>query len=494
MVLKTVMVVLALMLVGEVQAQCPDGTPPPCAGTPIRTASPWSVAVLPFHNLTRDTADAFLADGLTEELIIRLSQVRRLDVKSRFESERARPRAAGDPRALGRELRAAYLVTGSLQQAGQRIRLRVALVRAATGVQVWGDVYDRVGTDILTIQSDISRAVASAITSQLLPDERAALARRPTNDPIAFNLYLRGVGAINTIAEPAIREGLDYLDRAIAVDSDFAQAYAYQALAWVLLADGYVVAREGYARSRQAAAQALDRDSTIALAWAALAWAVLAVDHDTPRALRLARRAVDLDPHLPLAHLALANTLSLAGASPDSISASARHAWEADTLSTVNAITYLWILHRLRRADTLSAMLSRMQTVLTAEEFRTFDGLVRLLRGDAAGAAERLSWTHYGGDVAGEYVRSLLAVGRRDAAFAVLDSIRQYAARAYYNPYNIAKAYAALGEADSAFALLDRAYEQRTTYLLWLDADVGFERLRTDPRWATLRRRIGLAR
>ena len=162
------------------------------------------------------------------------------------------------------------------------------------------------------------------------------------------------------------------------------------------------------------------------------------------------------------------------------------------TLSAQGANFCLWVLHRLGRADTLAAMLARTEDVLPQEVARAFHGMTRLLRGDAAGAAEQLSWRYYGGDVAGEYVRALLLIGRRDAAVAVLDSMRQYAATAYYNPYNVAKAYAALGATDSAFAWLDRAYEQRTGYLTWLDVDVGFESLHADPRWAALRRRMGL--
>lgn len=163
-----------------VSAQCPDGSPPPCARAARATAAPSnSVAVLYFDNLSRDTADAFLADGLTDELITRLSQVHRLDVRSRFESLRVRGQRAGDPRVLGRTLRAEYLVTGSLQQAGQRVRVNVALVRAPSGAQVWGEVYDRAG-DFLSIQADIAREVAGAITGRLLPQEQASLTRLPT--------------------------------------------------------------------------------------------------------------------------------------------------------------------------------------------------------------------------------------------------------------------------------------------------------------------------
>src|SRR5713101_9190997 len=136
--------VVAVLPTVPLAAQCPDGSPPPCRqlGTRLPPA-PNSVAVLYFDNLSRDTTDAYLADGLTEEIIIRLGQVRRLEVKSRFEVQRFRGHAIQDPTALGRSLNAAYVVTGSVQRSGDRVRLRVALVRTATRAQAWGDVIDR---------------------------------------------------------------------------------------------------------------------------------------------------------------------------------------------------------------------------------------------------------------------------------------------------------------------------------------------------------------
>jgi TolB-like protein len=110
---------------GELRAQCADGSPPPCDRVAVRAPASNSVAVLYFDNLSRDTADAYLADGLTEEIIVRLGQIRRLDVKSRYEVRRVRGYAGGDPAVLGRSLNAANIVSGSVQKAGGRVRVRV---------------------------------------------------------------------------------------------------------------------------------------------------------------------------------------------------------------------------------------------------------------------------------------------------------------------------------------------------------------------------------
>src|SRR5262245_43156181 len=134
--------VITVLLAAPLGGQCPNGSPPPCRPQGTRPPpAPNSVAVLYFDDLSRDTADIYLSDGITEEIIIRLGQVQRLEVKSRFEVQRYRGRALPDPQALGRSLSAAYLLTGSVQRAHDQVRLRAELVRTANRAHVWGDVF-----------------------------------------------------------------------------------------------------------------------------------------------------------------------------------------------------------------------------------------------------------------------------------------------------------------------------------------------------------------
>ena len=449
--------------------------------------------MLYFDNLSRDTADAYLANGITEELIIRLSQVQRLRVDSRFESLRFRGRPLTDPRALGHALGAAYLVTGSLQQSGARVRLGVTLVRATSGATVWGDVYDRTGGDLLQIQSDIASAVAQAIVGRLLPDERATLAHRPTRNPEAYQLYLDGVGAANTTAEPGLRAALSFFDRAIARDSSFALAWAWKAAAWVNLSDGYVEGRVGYAHAREAAGEALRRDSSLALAYAMLSQATVALDLDAATGIALGERAVRLDPHQFWSHEALEAAALLAGLTDSSARESLR-AWEADTLSEVAAILCVWTGYIAGKIDAAAAALPRMRAALDPEDVSVLEGLVDVAHGRFARAAEQLNWRYYGGIVAGEQVRALAALGRPGAARAVTDSIVRYAGGAYYNAYGVARAFAALEEADSAFAWLERAHDQRTIWLTGVRSDPMLASLHADPRWPAYLRRIGVTR
>jgi TolB-like protein len=446
--------------------------------------------VLYLANLSRDTADAFLADGLTEEIIIRLGQVPRLDVKSRYEVERFRGQGAQDPAVLGRALRTAYLVTGSVQRAGNRVRLRYEVIRAATRARVGGDVIDRASSDLLTVESDIALAVATAITGRLVPEERARLAQPLTTDATAYEEYLRGLEQVNrSFDETAIRSALAHFDRAIARDSSFAAAFAGKATAWEDLADGYLTPREGYGQARAAAARALALDSSQALAYAMLSWSVLALDLDAHEAERLGRRAVALDPRGDQPRLALSVALFVQGRIDEGIE-EARRAWQADSLDAINGVGYAQLLLQGHRLDSLAALLPRLRANLQSPDADAVEGALLAARGDLRGAAHFLNWRYYGGWTAGTYVRALLARGDTAAARATVDSMLALRTPGYYNPVALAKAYAALGDVDKGIEWLRRAFDERTSFLVYVRVDDELASLRADPRYAALDRQL----
>jgi TolB-like protein/tetratricopeptide (TPR) repeat protein len=487
--------VLGLLAAARVSfAQCPDGTPPPCgrpARAPAPAPSPNSVAVLYLANLSRDTADAFLADGLTEEIIIRLGQVPRLDVKSRFEVERVRGQAAQDPAVLGRTLRAAYLVTGSVQRAGDRVRLRYEVIRAATRARVAGDVIDRASGDLLTVESDIAAAVATAITGQVLPDERTRLARPVTSDPVAYEQYLRGLQAAHNFGdEAALRSAVAFFNRAIDHDSGFAAAFAGKAVAWSMLADGYVTPREGYGQTRMAANQALARDSTQALAWAMLANVAFALDLDAPECARLARRGIALDPHGGWSRVFLSGALWAEGKT-DSALSEARRAWRDDSLFVIMSVNYVTILVESGHFDTAAAVISRIRPILPASDVDALEGTLLGARRDWRGAVRLLDWRYYGGLYdAGMYVRALLELGDTVRARATVDSMVAARTPGYYNPVALARAYTALGDIDRGIEWLARALEERTAAAVWVRQYPELAPLRADPRYAALDRQL----
>ena len=286
-------------------AQCPDGTPPPC-GRPTRIAAAPaaarnSIAVLYFDNLSRDTSDAYLADGLTEEVITRLGQIERLAVKPRSAVRRFKG-TTDDPATVGRALGVANLVTGSVRRAGNRLRVTVELVRAAGTVRLWGDAYDRTDGDVFAIQEDIARQVATAVAGQLAPAERASLASRPTRDPVAYDHLLRGNFYLAQRTPNAVRRAIAEYQAATQADPRFTAATARAAIAMgIYLSWGWpypgLTADSLLALGMGAANRALRQDSSSTDAWEGLAALMIrARPLEVTAALGPARRATTLDP------------------------------------------------------------------------------------------------------------------------------------------------------------------------------------------------------
>ena len=282
------------------RAQCPDGTPPPCGRTARAAPATTSVAVLYFENLSRDTTDAYLVDGLTEELTSRLGAVTRLRVTGRSVVRHAQRTAGGDVVAVGRVLNVRYVVEGSLRRSGPRVRVSARLLRASDGVRVWGDDYDRTMDDLLALQEDIAREVAGNVAGQLLPGEQRALARRPTTSAEAYDHYLHAKYLVTRRTEAAITQAAAELDQALRLDPGFAAAEARRAQTFELaFAYGIPLATPESlaARAQRSADRAVQLDPGASDTWMAVGLVRFwfpPVDLDASRAAL--ERAAAIDP------------------------------------------------------------------------------------------------------------------------------------------------------------------------------------------------------
>jgi len=281
--------------------QCPDGSAPPCgrAAAPPRALDPHGVAVLYFADLSRDTAAAPIADGLTEEIIARLSQVAGLRVPSRYATIRYRGRRAVDPRQVGRELGMRYVLDGTLRRAGQRLRVVLAMTDATNGLNVWGHTYERPLEEIFTIQDSVAVQVAERVLGRLTAGDRGRLAPVAATASVdAYQAYLRGVAAIRGRTAASASVAVAQYRQAIALDPRFARAWAGLAHA-LSLAVGWGWSVAGVADDSiaslalQASQQALALDSTSSAAW--LAASMAERSRDFRRSLALSQRAVALD-------------------------------------------------------------------------------------------------------------------------------------------------------------------------------------------------------
>ena len=265
---------------------------------PARTQLPstaWSLAVLYFDNLSSDSADAYLADGLTEEISSRLARIDRLQVKSRHSVRQYRGKELSDLAAVGRALGVTYLVEGSVRRAGERVRASVHLVDARTGFQLWSNDYDTAAGDLLSLQADVAHKVAVQIAGRLLPAEAAILASQPTDNPEAYDRFLRGNYYLTQRSPSAVALAITEYERAVRLDPDFTPALARAAYGYALYLEwGWAYPDLSpdslLARGTSAAERALARDSTTADAWMAYGY-ILVNRH--PRTLTGARAAFE---------------------------------------------------------------------------------------------------------------------------------------------------------------------------------------------------------
>jgi TolB-like protein len=297
-------ILLAAGGASDLLAQCPDGAPPPCA-RPARVAAPRpnSVAVLYFDNLSADSNDAYLAEGITEEIITRLGDVARLTVKSRYAVRPYRHDVSRGPAALGRALGVAYLVTGSVQRAGRRLRVHAELARASTGNRAWGQEYDRGDGDVFAIMADIAQHVVAGVAGSLLPTERAALGARPTESNDAYDHLLKGDVLLAQRTPVSVRQAITEYEAASRLDPTLAVAWAKLSVAYGILiqrgwsTDGRPPADSLSTRSIAAADRALALDSTSSDTWMAQGYAGMVRDPLTWQGAEAGfRRAVAVNP------------------------------------------------------------------------------------------------------------------------------------------------------------------------------------------------------
>ena len=372
--------------------QCPDGAPPPCRTTARPAApAPNSVAVLYFENATRDTNDAYLADGITEEIISRLSGIERVNVRSRYLVRRYRGSALEDPAAVGRALNVTYLVSGSVRRAGGRLRVNAELIRATGGAQVWGRQFDQVGDDVFAIQEAVAREVATGIVGRLLPSENQTIAVRPTTSAAAYQAVLRGNYNLARRDSAGILQAIAEYESALRTDPAYTDALSRVGLAYgIARTNGYglgISQDTVGARALRYASEAVRRAPNSSDAWTAMGLAN-SVNH--PRTLEGTiaglERAIALDPGNAEPHHLLGFHYALLG--QDSLGLS--HDRMALALEPARPVTIMHLAHFAlkygRAAESRRWVDSALVVNAAFMNARMFRAILLLLDGDTAQA------------------------------------------------------------------------------------------------------------
>jgi len=456
------------------------------------TMAPPSVAVLPFVNTNGDAADEPFTDGLTDELIGTLGKVRGLRVTARSSVFALKGKNLG-AKTIADTLGVDHLLEGSVRRAGDRVRVFAQLVSAGDGSVLWSEEYDRELKDVFAVQQDIARAMAGALRVQLAV---AADAPRPTEDAEAYGLYLKGRYALYTRTGQAdLLRAVRYFEEAIARDSSYAGAYSGLSDAYASIANfAYSPPREAFLKARAAALRALAIDSTLAEARTSLAHTLCVHDFAWDASEREFRRAIAEDPSYTFARMAYAVCLGARGRYEEAI-AQLDTARRSDPLRFgVGALLGRVYVTAGRPDEAIAALNHAIDLNPQADLAWQQLGhayLLKEMHADAI-AAFRKAAALSGLRDSAHLAYAFAVTGDRATAEQIVGGLVASSSHRYVPPFHIAMAYSGLGRVDEAFRWLDRAYEERASFMGAVKVTAAFAPLHGDPRWGRLLARMGL--
>ena len=466
------------------------------AKRPVANAEIKSLAVLPFKSLSLEAADEYMEQGMADALITKLSNSRKIAVRPT--SAVLRYSALGeDPLAAGRELGVEAVLDGKVQRVGDRVRVTVQLLRVADGASLWAEKFDEKFTDIFAVQDSISDLAARSLTLQLTGSEREFMRKHYTENAEAYQAYLQGRYFWNKRNAAGFKKGVEYFQRAIEIDPNYALAYAGLADCYIRLnEDGVPMAQEAVPRSKAAVLKALEIDDALAEAHATLAFIKFRHDWNFAGAGQEFRRSLQLDGDYSEAHQWYAFYL-LAVGRPDEADAEMKRAQELDPLSislNSNLALYLFFAHRFDQSIHQCGKTLEMEPNFTFTRITL--GLSYEQQGlNEAAIAEFKKAQELSPNEAGTIAalgHALAKGGRVKDARRLLGNLEERAKKSYVPPYSIAVLHAGLGEKAQALEWLERAFQDRSLRPVWLKFDPRLDGLRQDGELIDLVRRVSL--
>ncbi len=451
-----------------------------------------SIAVLPFDNLSRDPDNAYFCEGVQDEILTRLAKVADLKVISRTSTQHFKSTPDNLPQ-IAKQLGVAHILEGSVQKANDQVRVNVQLINALTDAHLWADTFDRKLTDIFAVESEIAKTIAETLQARLTGSEKSSLAKTPTVNPEAYELYLRGKFFAEKRTGADLRKSIEYYDQAIAKDPGYPLAYVGLADSHLLLtAYGAISTKEAASPARAALKKALELDDSLAQAHAS-SGLLANLELDLNRAITELERAIQLNPNYATAHHWIALPLMAIGQSDRAI-VEGKRAIELDPLSLICNADLAWVYFNARRYDETEA-----QARKTLEIDPRFY-VAHYYLGEALQFKGKLT------DATAEYQKSFesnndpfsLAVlgqayarqGKTDEARKVLARLRDQAKSQYVSPYAFAVVLTALGDKAHAIDELEHGYDDTGFYISLIKVDPLFDDLRGDPRFEALVQKI----
>ena len=449
-----------------------------------------SIAVLPLLNESGDPSDEYFSDGLSEELIAALGQIRDLKVIGRSSSFRFKDRKE-EPKTIGEKLGVSTLLEGTVRKQGDKVRIVAELINAADGTELWSRVFDRELKDIFAVQTEIAQAVAASLELTLLGSRDTTAANASTQNAEAHNAYLQGHFYFARRNVEDYRKAISFFDQAIRLDPDYALAYAERSEAWTFIGDlSTEQKKEAWAAARNDAEKAVAVGPNLAEAHAALGWVRFFTEWKFAEGLAELRRAKELAPANPTANDLLARVLVYLGQIQEDEKL-ARQAIELDPLAYLargNLARILLAEGKLDEADGEARKSAELQP--TAAGSHRWQVVAAVLRGDGEAALREAQLEPNDGYRRFGLALAHYARGDRPAADAALAEM--VARDRNLLAYQIAEVYAWRGETDKAFEWLQISLDNHDTGALSLLIDPLLRGLRGDPRYKSMLEKIGL--
>jgi TolB-like protein/Tfp pilus assembly protein PilF len=465
---------------------------PPPASTFAPPAG--SIAVLPFVNMSGDQGQEYFSDGVSEDLIVALSQFPGLKVIGHSSSFQFRE-SKEDSRNIGAKLGVAHVLEGSVRRSGDMVRVSAQLINTADGSAQWSERYDRPYKELFALQDEITRAVATALRARLMPGEHAAAQsdKPPSGSLEAYNALLQGRFYYSRITEDGMRKAIEYFTRATELDPNYAFGWSWVSRGWSNLSADFLegaAAQSAYAKARAAADRALALSPDSAFAHLARADLLEFADFDWRGAEAEYRQALSLAPSDAPALFGLGQLLASLGNADQAIELTRQ------TLATepLRANVYYWLgnyylgIDRLDEAE--RAVRRAIELQPNAQSFHVQLAIIEIKRGHAQAALAAAEQ-----EPPGAWQDAALALARQigadptaaDAALKTLIDKNSSLA-----PYQIAQVFALRDDAKETFAWLDRAWSARDPGIQYLLLDPFILRYRDDPRLADFCRKVGL--
>jgi TolB-like protein/Flp pilus assembly protein TadD len=456
------------------------------------------LVVLPFENLSANADQDYFSDGLTEEMISQLGRIEpaRLAVVARTTAMHYKGTAKRIDQ-IARELGADYVLEGSVRRVGDRVRISAQLIEAAGQTHLWSQDYDRTAADVLEIQRDVAQQIAGALEIELLPAQQSALGSASTSNSAAYDAYLYGRYYWNRRTEEGFKKGMGYFQRAVEQDPGYAQAYAGLAECYVTLGwYGAFPSGEAYQATTAAANKALELDERMADAHSSLGYVKLLHNWDWADIEKEHLRALELDPNSVTGRHWYGLFLSAMGRSEEAVS-QMRRALELDPLSLVVNTHLGWVHYLGRRFEPAIEHLEKARELdPNFPVGRYFLGLAYAQKGCLKEAIRELETSrtmtagHPGWVATLGHIYGL--AGKKAESRKCLRELEDMAKQRYVNAYFPAFTCAGLGETSRSLDWLEKAYEERSGWLVYLNVEPGLDGLRSSPRFAQLVRRVGL--